>query len=477
MKRYLLLLSLTFWISSASAQRRVADSIRALLTAHMHDTSRVILLWNLSRAYYSFKPDSAILFGEEALLLAQKINYIEGEAKSLPRIANACLQIGNYSLALEYYLRWLKLEEKRDDPARMASVLHDIGIVYVYQEEYSNVLSYYYRADSIMKTIPPRNVTTDLELRYAITNDIGDLYYRINKLDSAFIYFQESLAIATQQKNSNYIGTSSLGLGEVSLRKKDFNQARIQFTTALNYLAEANNEDLLCETYLGLANLYDSLGRKDSVKLYARQMMQMARKDGFLNWQLKASTFLNSYYKEMKNVDSAYLYLELSQQLHDSVNSNEKIRQLQVISSNEQIRQTDMAEQKRKAKVERLEELQLLGIGIFIPLLFLLILLISRRKIHVAVLRLLGVISLLILFEYLTLLLHPYVAEITHHTPIYELLIFVCIAAVLIRFHHRIETWFVDKLIHSKKRFADGHIPIKRIKIKMRKPPGNSHPG
>ena len=474
MKRSLLLLSVTLLMASTSAQRRLADSIRPLLTNNMHDTSRVILLWNLSAAYYSFMPDSSLIIGEEALFLAQKIKYIDGEARSLAKIANACLQIGNYPTALEYYLRWLKLEEHRNNPARMASVIQNIGIVYVYQEEYSSGLSYYYRADSIMKTIEANNTTTDFELRYQIANNIGDLYYRINRLDSAFIYFQEALAIAARQQNTNYMGTSSLGLGEVSLKRRDFVQAKIQFYTAINYLTEANNEDLLCETYLGMANLNDSLGKSDSAKYFAQRMMVFARKDGFLQWQLKASVFLNTYYKKWKNIDSAYRYLELSQQLNDSINSNKKVRELQVIASGEQLRQTEIAEQKRIARKERMEQLQLLGIGLFIPLFFLFILLISRRKVHIGVLRLLGVISLLILFEYLTLLLHPYVADITNHTPIYELLIFVCIAAVLIRAHHRIETWFIEKLIRTKRRFTDGYIPTKRIKIKIKRPPGTT---
>ena len=38
-----------------------------------------------------------------------------------------------------------------------------------------------------------------------------------------------------------------------------------------------------------------------------------------------------------------------------------------------------------------------------------------------------GIISLLLLFEYLTLLLHPMIANLTHHKPVLELLIFVVI--------------------------------------------------
>lgn len=51
-------------------------------------------------------------------------------------------------------------------------------------------------------------------------------------------------------------------------------------------------------------------------------------------------------------------------------------------------------------------------------------------------------------FEYLLLLLHPTVAELTNHTPVLEMLIFVSIAAILIPGHHRIEAWLIKKLIH-----------------------------
>ena len=57
-----------------------------------------------------------------------------------------------------------------------------------------------------------------------------------------------------------------------------------------------------------------------------------------------------------------------------------------------------------------------------------------------------GVLSLLFLFEFLTLLLHPVIVEFTHHTPIFELLIFVAIAALLVPAHHRLEHILLKKL-------------------------------
>ncbi len=76
---------------------------------------------------------------------------------------------------------------------------------------------------------------------------------------------------------------------------------------------------------------------------------------------------LTDYYKEVKNVDSAFLYMSYLNTLNDSVNSRDRIREVQIISSNEQIRQAEIEENKRIAKEERSQQLQLLFIGIFIP--------------------------------------------------------------------------------------------------------------
>jgi len=57
---------------------------------------------------------------------------------------------------------------------------------------------------------------------------------------------------------------------------------------------------------------------------------------------------------------------------------------------------------------------------------------------------------MLVLFEYLTLLLHPAVANLTHHTPVLEILIFVGVAALVIPLHHKLEHWLIHKLIHHR---------------------------
>jgi len=48
---------------------------------------------------------------------------------------------------------------------------------------------------------------------------------------------------------------------------------------------------------------------------------------------------------------------------------------------------------------------------------------------------------LLLLFEFINLLVHPLAGSITGHQPIFMLLILMCLAAVLVPVHHRVEKW------------------------------------
>jgi tetratricopeptide (TPR) repeat protein len=426
------------------AQRSRPDSLQKLLLTEKKDTSRVKLLWQLARDLGVNNPDTALTVAHQALKLAQEIGYEEGESRSLGVMANTFIKIGNYPRALELNIRKLQLEEKRNNPRNLGSVLMNIGVVYILQEEYRKAMEYLVKADSVIRK---HNIE---DLRYYSALNIGEVYSKLDISDSAYIYFSRSLDIAKEIDDGDFVGTSMTGLGHTYLKLKRYELALLSYTTGIAFLKAANDDEILCEATLGLAKLYEELRDHDSARYYASYSLFIAKKDGFLSRELEAAEFLTDHYKRTKNMDSAFTYVSYVKGLNDSMNSKSKIRESQVISSNEQFRQLEIAEEKRVAKAERIQQLQMLLIAIFIPGLFLITLLLTRVKLHARFIRLLGVLSLLFLFEYLTLLLHPSVARLTHHTPVYEILIFVGLAAILIPLHHRLEHWLIQKLIHHR---------------------------
>ncbi|RYF91372.1 MAG: tetratricopeptide repeat protein, partial [Chitinophagaceae bacterium] len=439
MKRTGCLLIAIFWMMLASGQKYRVDSLRLELSKATEDSSIVKLKWLLADAISVYNTDSALLLSQQAHSRAGEILYLEGQSRSLGVMANVFSKIGNYPLALDYYLRKLKIDEQRNLPRNLASVHINLAIVYVYQEQYQNALRYYYVADSIIR------VNNLQDIRYHIALNLGDVYDRLGISDSAFMYFNRSLQLAKALNEKDLIGASMVGLGHSFFKLADTAKAKQYYKEALVNLEAAADEDLMCEAALGLAKLYGKYRMHDSAHHFANFSLQLATKDGFQSRQLDAVNFLTQHYDELQQIDSAYHYLQLAQGLKDSISSKERIRQSQILSSNENIRQMEIAENRKKAAVQRGKQLQLLFIGMFIPGLFLILLFLSRIKINVKVIKTAGIISLLILFEYLTILLHPRVQALAHHKPVYELLIFVCIAALLIPAHHRIEHWLIKK--------------------------------
>jgi len=444
MRNILLVIALFICISYSYPQKRKVDSLATRLITEKIDSNRVKLMWLMADASNMYDPDTALQLAQKALYLAQKIKYTEGQSRSLGVLAVAFRQIGNYQKALEFLLQKLKIEEARNSPRNLASVLINIGILYINLEQYNEALVYYKRADSV---ITQYNVK---DLRYYIANNLGDVYERLNVNDSAYNYFTRAVEIATALNDDDLKGTSIIGLGHIYLKQQKFSLASASYKEALAYLEASNDEDLICEASLGLAKLYQALNMNDSAAYYAGYSFNIARKDRFESRQLDAAQFLTDHFKQVHNIDSAFTYFQIAETLKDSIHSKEKIRALQIISSNEHLRQNEIAENKRKAEEERHQQLQMLMIGLSIPVLFLITLLLNRIRVHQRVIKFLGIISLLMLFEYLLLLLHPFVVEFTHHTPVYEILIFVALASILIPAHHRIEHWLIKKLTTRK---------------------------
>lgn len=445
------------------SQASKIDSLSLMLSKEKTDSNKVTLLWQLAQQYQSFKPDTSLLLAQKALLLAQRIKFTEGESRSLAMLATAQYLLGDYPKALNNYMLKLKIEEKRNSPRNYASALNNIGLTYILLEDYTNALEYLYRADS---TVEAAGGKTKEELKYNIEVNIGEAYYRMKMPDSAAAYFNSALAMAKLSGDSTAVGVAILGQANVLALMNETQNALHSYRTAYKYLYRGREADILCELSLGMAKAYNKLSRNDSAIYFGSMSYSLAEKSKFLSRQLDAALFLSGIYNKSKKYDSAFTYLQQAVQLNDSVKGYEKIKAFMILSNNEKLRQQEIAEQKIRTAEARFQQLQLLIIAICIPALFLVTLLISRIKINRRLVIFMGIISLLFLFEFLTLLLHPAIASFTHHIPILELLILVSIAALLVPAHHHLEHLLIKKLTKRNGNLKGIGIKTKKITYK-----------
>lgn len=222
------------------------------------------------------------------------------------------------------------------------------------------------------------------------------------------------------------------------------------------FITAQEDDHMLAECYLGLARVFDKTRTVDSAFAFAKKAASVANGSGFLKQAMDASFFMTSLYKKQNRLDSAFAQQQTYLLLKDSFDNGEKIKALQSMTIAEELRQQQLAEERLKEKHDRAKRLQLLLIAAFIPVFFFLTLYITKKRVSRRMVQILGVLSLLFFFEFLTLLIHHIISNTAHHLPVLELLLLVAIAAVLLPVHHKAEHWLVKKLTgrHEKYKAA-----------------------
>jgi tetratricopeptide (TPR) repeat protein len=435
----LLLCFSTFLYGQSSA----VNTLKLQLKQSANDSLRVALFVKLSRQVQHLRPDSALIFAQQGLDLSEKIKYKKGEADCLNRLGVVLWSNGKYDLALSYLLNSLKIREEINDRFGELASLNDIGIIYSDQKDNIKALGYHYKAKAIAVSLH------DKKRLSVVLSNIGNCYIKLNKIDAALNFETQAYEIQHAINDQSAIGNTLSILGDINYKMGHFALALDYYRLSVINANKINDQSSLADTYNSIAQFYKKSNQLDSSIFYAKHALDAAKIASYPEGIYNASNLLNQIYQG-KNEHFELLYLKIAMAAKDSMFNAEKIVQIQKLSFNETVRQQENAEEKRQEAQARIINLQLMGIALFILLLFLVLLLLSKSRVHRKVIEFMSVFSLLLVFEFITLFIHPFVQHISNHLPIIELFILVVLASLLVPLHHRLTHWVREKLIHQR---------------------------
>ena len=466
MKQLFVTIILLFCSHFAISQDNI-NEIKESFANAKEDTTKILLSLQLCDYYLFSNLDSAHYFAKEALKISRELKFKRGEARSLTRMGNVLKSTGDFSKALETHLEALKVYDKTHDQIGVAASYNNIAEVLKEQHDYRHALGYYFMTQEIFEKniksgrIVKKNETSlsnEEEIkykRYLATTllNIGDTYDRMNQLDSALIFQNQAYEIASLIKDKEILGAILSNLGSIQLKKGNIDLAISFFRTGIPVMSEINDQQFLSNTYHGMSQAYQRKQENDSAIHYGRLALISATEGKFLKEKLNADTLLSRLFELQNNSDSALHYLKLGKSIADSISNEEKIREVQNLHIAVQLHQEEL----KAAKKEFGNKMQLLAIAIFLVVFFITLLIISRRKTKPRALEYIGIVGLFVLFEFITVFIHPYLERVTNHTPIYILLISVGVALILTPLDHRLTDWVKVKLAkkprksHSRK--------------------------
>ncbi len=317
MKKIILLLLVSLSLSYSHAQTNKRDSLKQLLQEAESDTSRVLLLVELCFQYQYFKPDSAVFLAIKALELSRRIGFAKGEALSLMRIGNASGALGNYPKAMGVYLEALKIREKINDVDGIANTFNNDGIantfnnignIYRLQGEYRQAVEYFFKTKRLSEHIIQKDI---------LARTLGDLslcYLALKQYDSAKVYIHQAYEISSKLHYPFTTGNLLSITGAIYSETGQKKLALEYYHRSIPYKKLIQNDLGLSETFLGMAKLFENEGQMDSTLFYASQALKIAQEKKFAKQFLDAGSFLSSFYKNRRNVDSAFFIWRLLKQ-------------------------------------------------------------------------------------------------------------------------------------------------------------------
>ncbi len=447
MKRILLFFFTCLCISYSYAQTNARDSLKQLLQKEKTDTGRVLLLAELAYQLHESKPDTAMALALDALTIARRIGFEKGEALSLNRMGNTYNISGNYPKAMETYLQALHINERINDLDGIRKNYNNIGNVYHSQGNNKQALVYLFKSKDLGEKL---NAKEGLSITLV---NIAANYLELKKIDSATLYILQAYYIAKEIKYDRQIGGSLQVLGRINAQSGQPVIALEYYRQSIPFATKAENFQDLSFSYLGMAKLFEITKQKDSVLFYANQSLQIAQERGFTRQLRDAGRFLSLYYRNIHVPDSAFVYQDVAKAANDSLFSDQKSSQMQSLLFDEKMRQQEIATTELKIKEERKNNLQYAAIVIGLISFIILFFILSRSIIvKEKFIKFFGIVGLLAVFEFINLYIHPYLDKLTNHSPFLMLAILICIGALLVPLHHKLEKWITKIMVEKNKK-------------------------
>lgn len=196
MKKNILFLFILFPLLSFSQKegKALIDSLLIELPKLKEDTLKVTTLNELSIAYKGYNSNQGLIYGQKALLLAKKIEWIEGIAISYNTIGQNYYAVSNYDKALFFYDKAQRLNISQKTKS---DILNGISVVYMGKNNFNKALEIAFAALKIRESI---RYTKGYAESFTT---IGGIYYNLRKTTEAISYYKKAIQSSEKYNTEN----------------------------------------------------------------------------------------------------------------------------------------------------------------------------------------------------------------------------------------------------------------------------------
>jgi len=241
----------------------------------------------------------------EALLISEKIYYIDGIGKSYNRMGNTARYESDLGQSVLYHKRALSYLEQTTDTLNRIKCLNSLGVTYRKLNLEKDAFKYYFRALKLAE-----NYNNDRSISIAL-GGIANVFINTEEYDKALYYLNKGLAIEVKSNNTRGQGYVLSNIGEVYLYKNEYDSAYHYLNESLQIILKNPRRDGVAIKYNLLGLLFQKKGDYATSTDYYKRTIPLFTK--YNNLRYLSNTLINigknqlytkQYTKALSNIEA-----------------------------------------------------------------------------------------------------------------------------------------------------------------------------
>ena len=265
----LLLLFFCIAINTLQAQKnKLADSLEKKILVAAPDTNKVKLLIDLASEYSGIDSAKAIKTVTEALKLATRLNYINGQIDANTSLGIFYLDFASPEKALPWFRQAEQLEIKNNKEFLLAKLYSNMGNLYSDWHKSSEAISYYNKSLELGQKF---NNKKSVAITY---NNLGTLYVQTGDLVKATVFLLKGLAIREEIKDQKGIANVSANLSVLYKELKKYDEAITYAGNAITIYKQLNLPVDVGRVYVNLGLIANRQKKYTEAEKYYEEALQ-----------------------------------------------------------------------------------------------------------------------------------------------------------------------------------------------------------
>jgi signal transduction histidine kinase len=376
MRKFLLIL-LIFTTLSGAAQSSNADSLKNVLK----NTKSPLERFDLINKILEFQVNNGVNIDTSLCIqlvqLGHRLNNDSLLAIGYNMAGSYTARKGDYPTSLEYLFKALPMAEKAKDKRRISSLYFDISLVYIILNNLKE--SYYYNLKGKENLPGPSSALYDF-MAAQFDRNMVRYYLLSNSPDSALPYLQHLEQEGKKLRTPVILLPSLFLSGATFARINKMDSAELYFNAAVRFSDSISSVGLKWTNDKYYIPYLLTRGKNQEAKIRAFNLLKLGETYHNSDVRLTAAGFLRMIYDKSLQSDSAYYFSRVELSMKDSVFNENNRNKEQALAFNEKLRSIEEQRQIEIREKQNEQNLLLAAIVFCIILVVLTFLYLLRKR-------------------------------------------------------------------------------------------------